>query len=288
MTTSKYLLYMSDPHCGHRFGLLPYGVTLPPIDDQGGRWTPEMTETQKRMADLWEKDIKEVNEIAKRSDLLIVVGGDVTQGDQAKYPDKELVSPRQADQHMIAWQTFEPLVKRKNCLGIRFVKGTGSHVFGHGSSEILLAEYLNELGYNADTVYHYEIEYGGPRFDVSHHGPSPGIREWTAGNQVRYYVRSIMSHEIANGRTPPDAVLRGHYHERRLVPVEYSLETETLMTWGVIAPSYSLADDYTRKATRSKRHIHVGVLLAEIYKGRIVHWHELIHDFDLAKREVIE
>lgn len=278
----------TDTHGGYSFGLLCPHTELPPLDDNNGWRHPEMTATQIKLWEWAKQDISEVKKIAGKDPIFVLFVGDATQG--TKIPDQYLVSPRMADQLIIARDTLGLWLEEKKVQGMRMVKGTGWHVFQHGSAEITVAEMLKDK-YKKDVSawYHMDLELGGVRFDIAHHGPNTGTRDWLKGNTLRYYIRSIVFDLLKDGQEPPDIILRGHYHDRCIEMLHTHLTERTIKTWGAVCPAYSLfTDDYTKRATRSKAKMTVGTLAIEIIEGRIVEVHDLTHVVDVRKREVLK
>lgn len=283
----SWVLWVTDPHAGHIAAPLPPDIELAPTDDGTTEpYRPAQTALQRQLHQWWTEDLEAVQRQVNKEPMIVVVGGDVTHGDRAKYPDKELVSDRVSDQVHIAFELFRPLLDWPNVRAIRIAKGTGNHVFQRGDSEVMLATRLKDRGADAEAWYHMELEWAGVTLDVAHHGAGPGIRQWTRGNQVRYYVRSLQDECSRNGHAIPDAVLRGHFHQPTIEHVPFPLQTGTRWTWGVVGPPYCSMDDYGRKVTKSKRLISVGMLLLEIVDNRVVWVHEFLHGIDLARREM--
>lgn len=278
----------ADVHGGFNFGLMCPHTELPPLDDNNGWRHPEMTATQIQLWEWSKQDVAEVKKIAGKSPMYVIFVGDITQGH--KIPNQLLVSPRLADQLIIGRDVLGLWLEDKKVQGMRLVKGTGWHVFHHGSAEITVAEMLKDK-YKKDvaTWYHMDLELGGVKFDVAHHGPNTGSRNWLKGNTLRYYVRSIVQEHLTSGLEPPDIVLRGHYHDRCIELLHEHLYDRTVKAWGAICPAYSLfTDDYTKRATRSKGRMTVGTLAVEIIDGRIVEVHDLTHVVDIRKCEVVK
>lgn len=276
-----------DPHGGHRFGLMLPGVVLPPLDEGDDEWVPQLSATQKKLAEWYEQDRQAVLDLADGDDIFLLMGGDVIQGTLLR--EQLLVSPRLSDQFAIAEHFLEPWCRLPNLRFMRFCKGTGVHVMNKGSAELTIAQHLRErFGKDISAWYHMDLKAYGVEIDVAHHGPPTGSRSWLRGNELRYYTRSIMDDHLKNGRRPPDLVLRGHYHDRTLELVHIHTWGETFRTWAAICPAYSIfADDYTLKATRSKDHMTAGLLAFEIIDGQVKQIYDWAHTLDIRKREVI-
>lgn len=286
MANRTLTISIGDLHGGCRFGLMNPEIVLPPMDDLGEEWSPEPTESQLWLWECYTKHINQIKELAGKDEIIPLVGGDLTHGD--KYPDKEKVSTRRYDQVAIAADVLDRLASLKNVKRMRIVKGTGSHVFGHGTSELLVANLLNAThDIDAGVAYQYSLNIKGIEFDIAHHGPGPGIRKWLSGNVLRLYVRDIVMQCIMEGDPVPDVVLRWHYHKYVPHTEEFRSDGKTYKTMAAISPSYCFIDDYARKATRHTPKLTVGMLAFEIVNGKVVAKHEFLDSINLHKREVL-
>jgi hypothetical protein len=287
MANRTIALSIGDIHSNCRFGLMNPEVVLPPMDDMGEAWTPEATESQLWLWDCYTKHIDKIKNLAGKDEIIPLVGGDITHGD--KYADKEKVSVRRYDEFHIAADALSKLAELKNVSRMRIVKGTGSHVFGHGTSELLVANMLNsQYGVDAQVAYQYSLNIKGAEFDIAHHGPGPGIRAWLRGNVLRLYVRDIMMTAIMEGEIVPDVILRWHFHQYVPHTEEYRSNGTTYKTMAAISPSYCFIDDYARKASRHAPKLTVGMLAFEIVDGKVINKYEFLDSINLHKREVLK
>ncbi len=286
MSKRTIAVAIGDIHSGCLFGLMRPGIELPPLDDQGELWSPEPTESQVWLWDCFQEHKAELIKFAGKDDIVVFYGGDVTHGD--KYPDKEKVTVRRYDQLHIAVDNLSEIASLKNVKVMRLAKGTGSHVMGHGTAELIVARMLRE-NYKLDigVAYHYLSEIQGTTWDIAHHGPGPGIREWTKGNVLRLYTESIMMAELMSGGKPPDVLLRWHYH--RYVPKMPTIRSNggTFTTIANICPSYCFIDDFARQVTKAVSKLTVGMLAYEIVDGKVRAPQEFLSTIDLRKKEVL-
>jgi hypothetical protein len=277
-------VFLSDTHGGHKLGLLKPGITLYEEDETGNLspYTPTLTATQEYLWDCYREDIERVIALADGDRIVVFHCGDLTQGDKYK---QQLVSTRMADQVIIAVENLGEWTAIPNVDTIRLAVGTGSHIFSESSSPVLVSEILRGR-WDGDlrVVKHGLPTLDGIEIDYAHHGPSIGIRIWTEGNQLRYYLKSLMLRALTGGRPPPRWVFRGHFHE-------YWRETVNLRSgdaWYhsdiVLLPSYCGMGEYGRQATRSKYQLSNGLVALEIEDG-----HNRLHPFertvDLRTRE---
>jgi len=247
----KLLAALSDTHAGHRFGLMDPSVTLYDEDEQGNLipYTPEPSAIQRWLWRCYQDDVANAMAFANGDPLVVLHNGDLTWG--RKYA-RELVSTREADQILIAVANMQPWFEYDDLQAVRFSHGTGSHAFYEATAAVLVSEQLRALHPDTDigVVRHGLLSLDGVRVDYAHHGPTPGIRQWTQGNQLRYYLRSLMNDEIIRGREPPRVVIRSHYHTycRETLRVHGACEWVSDI---VVTPAYCGLSEYAQQATRS-------------------------------------
>ena len=279
---------MADSHGGNRLGLLNPATTLE-MEDEAGQlvpWTPSRTEVARYLWDLYVLDLDNCIALADGDEITVLHVGDVTQG--KRYADA-WVSTRMADQFVIAEDNLAPWFEYENVKVVRLIKGTGSHVFGEGSGEILVARALQQRFPDRDVkaMYHGWLDVAGVRVDAAHHGPGPGIRDWTSGNQMRYYMKSLADTEYKRGRWPPRLVLRAHYHTWKRETVRDTLGGEPWQGDIMLVPSYCGMGDYARRATRSAWVQVHGLVAFEIAYGKLIEVHPFVHELDLRTEEVV-
>lgn len=269
----------SDPHCGHRLGLMKPATMLSlPGDIEGGTYQPEMTKTQEYIYSVYAAHINQVFEMAAGQPVHVVLNGDPIQGNKHK---SALVSDVDAHQVQIAHQAFEPWF-RQNTASFRLIAGTGAHEFGNASATVMLADMLQTQFPNVDVAArrHSLIEYGGVTFDISHHGPYPGSRTWLKGNVARYYLRDRIYQEIDDGIEPAAVYARAHYHS-----FVWEILIPNRQHHLIITPSYSGLTDHARQATRSAYKLVNGLCAFVVEAGRIVETRPMVEVLDVRERE---
>lgn len=274
---------MSDSHGGHKLGLLNPATEIE--NEHGSYDYPELNEAQKYLwDDVYIPGVKETKKLAGTDEIVLIHLGDMTQGN--KYPSEQL-DTRMSDQIVIAYHNMLPWFKYRNVQKLRVVRGTASHSFGEGSSEILSTKILKERYKKRDirTLYHGMCNILGLSVDYAHHGPGQSSRKWLEGNTARYYLRDAMYKEILAGRVPPKLYLRGHYHtfiqEWLRIDGENVKYDSTLM----VMPSLALAGDWVRQALRSIYQITNGIVAVEIINGQIHQTHEFTQTIDIRTKE---
>lgn len=279
------ILALSDLHSGHKLGLLTPHLQI--ADDIAGDTSPTSFQLNFAQRALWEqveKLVEFTRNYAKSDPVTLLIHGDITQG--LKRP-KELVSARLSDHLMIAFQNIEYFMQELNITRVRLAKGTGSHVFEEGTSEIQIGEML-KLKYprlDVKVTYHGLMDIDGMSLDYAHHGPSTGRRIWLGGNEARYYLRDIMLRDIMAGKTPPRVFIRGHYHtwckETLTIPVG-SVDYESTL---IVTPSMCFPDDFTQQAIKSPQGITFGAVVLEVFDGQLISTHRITQSLDIRLKE---
>jgi hypothetical protein len=260
-------------------------VQLYDVDEAGQEvaWTPSPTAMQRYLWRLYEWCIDRVAEIAKGDPVHVFHNGDLTQG--KTYAD-HLVSTRMGDQLLIAVANMQVWFERPdlNIASFRLTQGTGSHIFREGTSTMMTAKALRDMFPDQPirNVRHGLATIDDVKIDYAHHGPSAGIREWTEGNQLRYYAKSLVIGDVLRGKTPPRLVARGHFHEwsRETVRVAKRYTADI-----ILLPSMCGMGEYGRQATGSKAYVTNGIVVVELIDGRIEDFHPLVKELGLRTEE---
>lgn len=313
-------VFLADTHAGHRLGLMKPGITLYQEDKRANLtpWIPNLTATQHYLWECYQEDIQAVADLAQDDPIIVHHVGDLTQGKKYKH---HLVSSRTADQLLIARSNLTPWLQLPNVRQLHLIVGTRSHIFSQATSPILVKEMLQPAFQDVPmrVIYHTRPTIDGVIVDAAHHGPSSGIREWTQGNQLRYYAKSLLMHDILRGKHPPALIIRAHFH--RLWPETVRLRlSESLLPFLrileagpdaydqlphllratdrntqlvhkadiVLLPSYCGMGEYGRQATGSSPTISNGLLAAEIVDGQLYKIHYFERELDIRSCEVIQ
>jgi len=282
------LAIVSDLHGGHRHGLLNPDTELEeydPINHVAQVYHPQLNPVQDYLWKIYTAQIKWIGELTKGDDLVVCFNGDMTAGN--KHIDL-LASDKLSDQMIIAHYNSEPWYKLPDLRAVRYIKGTGAHEFGEGSSTSVLGKLSQGIHPDIDCAVsdHSLITINGMEVDISHHGPPPGSRKWLEGNEVRYYLRDLMLRDLIEGKVPPRMVFRGHYHQyvqESLTISNGTFHTSTL----VLTPSFTFPNGYARKVVRSPSRITHGMVVVEIVDGQPLRIHPLLKTIDIRTREVL-
>lgn len=258
---------ISDTHGGYRLGLCNPDVVLLKEDDEGitKEWTPDLTRTQHKLWEAYLDNLGSLEEFVGDDPLVGLHGGDATQGDKynACIPDIT-----REDQREIARMNLLPMVNLPTLDKFRLVTGTEVHV--PEAAEARIAYRLTrDTGKDVKSVHHARLSFDGVVFDVAHHGPFPGSRDWLKGNVALYYLRDRVYVDRRNGVEPADVYMRGHFHEYVPVPMLDEWDGESRLFWVVVVPSYSGLTHFARKVTRSTPTLTTGIVAWEIIDGQV-------------------
>lgn len=284
-TKRAIVVVESDSHGGHKLGLLSPDTLLPEeyIEEDGNVqidwYSPRLTKTQERLQEVRKDGIEKVIALADGDPIVVLENGDLTQGN--KYPSEQ-VGYKQSDQEIIAYYNIRPWYELPNLHSVTFAKGTDSHTFGYGSSEINLCHRLKQEfpKIQSEIAYHWLLDIGDVTFDLAHHGPGPGLRHWLHGNTARYYLRDLMYTELHAGRIPPHIVLRGHFHTYVKEYLSMNFCGDEYESWLYVLPPLCIPGDYAIKVMKSIYNISVGLLAFEVIDGQISKAHKFTQSFD--------
>jgi hypothetical protein len=269
---------------GSKVALMPPDIVLQNEAQDGTLtdYTPEATETQRYLWDLYTECIDWVKKMAGRDEVVLIHNGDLCQG--IKYP-VELVSTRIADQIRIGAANLAAWTALPSLRAIRIVAGTAAHNLGEASAEILAGDMLQARfpGLDIKTFYHGLLEVNGVAVDVAHHGPHPGTRSWLQGNVARFYLRDLMMSEMMGGGKPPQLVLRGHYHQF----VREELRMADYHSTLVVTPAFAMLGDHAIQAVRSPSRVVNGMVAFEIIDGEVLQMYDFVRSIDVRTREVL-
>ena len=279
----RVAVFIADTHAGHRLGLMRPGVQL--LDDSGPEartWTPATSAVQEWLWGCYTADMADALAIAGRSPVTLVHNGDLTWGTRFA---SQLVSTRLADQLIIGAENLAPWYEQRNTRSVVLIEGTESHEFGEGSAAVALAAEMGRRYPKVSTICtrHGNLSIDGVHIDTAHHGPTPGTRTWLAGNELRYYVRSILMGEVMRGNRPPDAVIRAHHH----VGLHETVRQNGYTIEGWVLPAYAGMTHHSQQATRSAYRLSCGMLVLVIEDGRIAESHELWRELDLRQEVAV-
>ncbi len=283
----RIIAVISDTHAGHKLGLANPKTELEEIENgEVKKYHPTLSETQKFMYETYQWGVSETIKLAGKDEIVLIHNGDPTHG---KASFLELMTSKLSDQLLMAQANVEEWLQYPNIHTVRFAAGTGLHELGEASAQVLISNALRGKHSKLDigVVYHGLLDIDGFTIDYAHHGPNVGIRKWLEGNELRYYLRSIMIGEVLEGRTPPHLVLRGHYHVYRKEYLEMTANGKTYESWAVILPGFTFKDDYTRRATRSEFKQNLGMMAFEVIDGHLYKSHRFTRTIDIRTKEIV-
>lgn len=279
---------ISDTHANSKLGLLSPHATLWDENAKGEiiDYNPALNAVQEQLWDWYLNDKEEVRRLADGDDIVLIHNGDMTHGSRFL---KEVVGTRIEDQLAIAEANIRPWLNTPGVKHAFFVKGTASHEFGEGSAPMSVARSLRGYyDFPIEVPYHVEMDIDGYRIDAAHHGAHPGTRNWLKGRSLMYYTQDIMTELLMDGRDPPHAILRGHYHQYVSEIVTCWARGKNWRTYAAVCPAYGFPDSFARKVARSPGQVWVGCIALELVDGKLLKEHPFVRKVDFRTKRVID
>jgi len=285
----RIVLALADTHAGHRLALLNPETILIGADDDGEayEWTPEPTETQRLLWTVYQEHIALAQELAGDDEIVVLHDGDLTNGDKYNATGKgNIADTTREDQRQIAAMNLTPLLALPNVRRARIITGTASHV--PDAAEARIAHALaGTTGKDVRSSHHSRFGISGVPFDVAHHGPGPGLRDWLRGNVARYYLRDLILRDRRLGKEPARVYIRAHFH----IWVPETLHDR----WRgrqqrfdlTVLPSYTGLTGYARQVTGSEPVVINGLCCYEVVDGKLVDVHPFVDEFDTRQEETL-
>lgn len=281
----RILLALSDIHAGHRLGLLSPATVLVKEDDMGRvyYWTPQLGATQQWLWECYQSCLSDAADLAGDDELIVIHDGDATNGDAH---GGNIPETTRADQREIAKANLEPLARLPQVRTVRLVTGTAVHV--PDCAEARVADDLSALGVaDVQAAHHERVTVDGVTFDLAHHGPHPGSRDWLRGNTALYYLKSAIYQDRRLGKEPARCYIRGHFHEYVPVPHEEIWGGQRYRYDLTVIPSFCGLTDFARKVTRSSPALTVGMVAYVVQAGQLTQIEPFLHHLDLRLEEAL-
>ena len=281
---ARVVLALSDIHAGYVLGLFNPDTVLIREGEDGeiAEWTPDMTRWQNELWPIYQKNIDQATRLCQeyRAPLVAFHLGDATQGD--KY-NRTIPDTDREDQRTIAVHNLLPIANLPPLKAMRLTTGTPVHV--PDCAEARIAYRLrNKTGKDVQSYHQQRISICGFIFDLGHHGPTPGSRDWLHGNVALYYLRDRIYRDRRRGKRPADVYLRGHYHRFVWVTLNDTWEGVTRTHHLIVTPSFSGPTDYWRKIGKTDPTLDVGMVAFGISNGTM-NVHEFHETLDLQVEE---
>jgi len=260
------VLIETDHHAGHRWGLLNPRTELKDGTDEVIR--PHLREIQRYIDSKRNAHLDAVAELADGDQVVYIHLGDATQGTKYK---EQLVTTRLGDQPVIAAWNLMPVVERMDIKMVRYMTSTPVHAEGENSLDTLTMDAIKARipGLDVDVHQHGLYTINGVEFDCAHHGPHPGIRDWTEGGVARLYLRNRMIIDLKRGVEPPQVYARGHHHKLQVVRHDEVWGDKVYSSMLVIVPGYCGLSEHARKVTQSAHLQRHGLAAFEILGGKL-------------------
>lgn len=236
-------MVVSDLHCGCRAGLYPCDDN-DLIFDMGMKYVPSNFQTE--LTGGWNTFWNEfVPEATRDEPYFLVVNGDGIDG--AHHNSKTQISQNHADQKRIAKKILAPILNRRECVGLHWIRGTEAHVGQSAEMEETLAEELDAVRdkYQQHSQYTKWLRVGGDKGALIHFAHHIG----TTG-RTHYETSAVMAElgemwvEAARwGNESADIVVRSHRHRN----IEVRAPSRKGYTIGIVTPAWQGKTPFTQK-----------------------------------------
>ncbi len=215
---------VSDLHTNSTVGLCPPSVNL----DDGG--TYRASDAQQWIWRNWLDYWQTVKNLKKRTRLIVVLNGDIIDGDHHDTP--QIISRNMSDQHRICIKALEPIFALKPHK-IFVIRGTEAHVGKSGQNEERIAA---DIGAEVDPItdtaswWWLPLDVERVRFDIAHHGRMGG-RPWTRANAVQATAAELTMRYAERGDKLPDLAIRSHLHQHADSYDNYPIRVLQTASW---------------------------------------------------------
>lgn len=227
------VIFWSDPHQNHKFGLCPPGVEVYGKDN----W--KLNPPQEHLWYTWNICQDWVEKITAGYEKVGVSVGDAIENDTKVRAQAELISLNPSNALAIAHQTLDPLVQTLDYFFV--IKGTPAHVGEDEWTEDELARDFDAVpdeDNHSPAWRHLMAEFSGVKFDIAHHpsGNSNITRNYQAvATRLAYDVQE--AYVMKWGEVPPHYAIRGHLHR-------FGDSGIGLKTRGIILPGLQYKSHY--------------------------------------------
>jgi len=283
---TKYIYVETDFHSNNIWGLMNPATEIEAQTPGGETYYSDVTlnPEQEFMHDLRTQTLAGVKKIVGKKPVTYLFLGDVVQGFK-HYTTTVSNSPYA--QQCIAKANLDPVFEKLNIEAARFVFGTVAHDGNDHDAIRSIMSHAKSKCLDSRMLWHGLAKAGGLLIDYSHHGAGKGRRDWLKGNEMRYYTKSVMSQELKRGNSPPDVILRGHFHGYHWETIRERIKDRTYTTEFILVPSWCGMGAYGKQVTRSEYLISNGGILLEIDKDRLFVHDDWIVERDLRLKEVL-
>ena len=259
------LVTPADLHCGSTSGLIPPNWNL----KHGG--TYHLTTPQLIRWRLWTEAWQKVGEQRKRKKLIVVLNGDLIDGDH--HGTSELVTKIEEEQIRMAIECIDTALKlAKFGKGDKLfvIEGTESHTNGGEEAIARDLDAVPALPGNSDNdgrYAHHELrlDINGRLVWIAHHALKVGGREWTKENPLMSDLRNIYFERLEAGKQVPDLVIGAHFH--RYTTGQLERNGHTLR--GVILPPMQNRTRFARRVVPNQS-TRMGLCWHEITKDGLI------------------
>lgn len=233
----KNIIVVSDLHCGCKFGLCPPKFKL----DEGGTYQSSIyqREVYRRWLEFWNEWVPEVT---KGEDYIVVVNGDVIDGNH--HNSTTQITHNIKDQRNLAVEVLTPIVNAKKCKKLYMIRGTEVHVGQSGDNEEAVAEALGAAPNSDGQFARWEMRLiFGHRKQIIHFAHHVGTTSSASYESTAPYKEMVENYND-NGRwsneKPASVLVRSHRHRQ----IEIRVASKDGYATVLVTPSWQLKTPY--------------------------------------------
>jgi len=212
----RNIIVVSDLHCGCKFGLCPPSFKL----DEGNvnKSSIYQREVYKRWQEFWNIWVPEVT---KNEDYIVVVNGDVIDGNH--HNSTTQITHNLKDQRNLAVEVLTPVIGKKKCKKLYMIRGTEVHVGKSADDEESVAEALGAVANKDGQFARWELRLiFGSKDQIIHFAHHVGTTSSASYESTAVYKEMVEAYN-ENGRwedgQPPSILVRSHRHRQMEIRV---------------------------------------------------------------------
>ena len=220
---------------------------------------------QKSMLKFWNAGWEEIFEVAGDDEVIGILNGEPCDGDH--HDTWQLWSRRMTDQVDAAVELLSPIVQK--CSKFYCTRGTPAHSGRNFDAD---TEVAKEIGAYKRTVFpKIKLDLQGKSFLFTHHGPTPGSRDWTWGDTIRREIKDLNYRAMRRGAEVCDYYNWAHYHQKAKETVTVENGGKEKLVTGIIVPGWQASTAYIAALNKGEEVIQIGMHYYIIEDGNVEH-----------------
>jgi len=277
--SKAFVIISGDKHSGSTTGLMPLkGV----YNHDGNLILPStlQTEAAKFWDETWDGLKAEIKTLRRRGyEIVHIDMGDTVDGDHHQTTQIWGTPELHAESAIAMRLPIRNLVDRDYQL-----IGTEVHVGQEGELDIQVGREIGCTKYKGQFASDkIRTRVGGALFDLCHHGPCIGNTSWTRETPARSYGRSAIFNDLADNISPPDVIVRAHFHNKLHTLVEVGKYSAHVF----ITPSWQWKTIHSKRIAHAQHISDVGLLTMIVEDGRVIDPRFRLYQYDETPVEEI-